>query len=62
VDEWKRISLEEFPEKFKINLIATGRKKDNPKISETDRKFGINRDIFRSRFRLANLSCSPNLA
>lgn len=39
VDGWKRISLEEFPEKFKFNLIATGRKKDNPKISEADRKF-----------------------
>jgi hypothetical protein len=58
VGEWKRISLEEFPEKFKINLIVTGRKKDNPKISEADRKFGfvpaqivaeINREPGRSR-------------
>jgi len=32
LDGWKRISLEEFPEKFKINLIVTGRKKDNPKM------------------------------
>lgn len=38
---WKRISLEEFPEKFKINLIVTGAKKDNPKISEANRKFGF---------------------
>lgn len=38
---WKRISLDEFPETFKINLIVTGRKKDNPKISEADREFGF---------------------
>lgn len=41
MDGWKRISLEEFPEKFKINLIVTGRKKDNPKISETVQEFGF---------------------
>lgn len=41
VGEWKRISLEEFPEKFKINLIVTGRKRDNPQISQADRKFGF---------------------
>lgn len=38
---WRRISLEEFPEKFKINLIVTGRKKDNSKISEAIREFGF---------------------
>jgi hypothetical protein len=38
---WKRISLEEFSGKFKINLIVTGGKKDNPKIFEADRKFGF---------------------
>ena len=38
---WQRISLEEFPEIFKINLIVTGLKKDNPKIAEADRKFGF---------------------
>lgn len=38
---WRRISLEEFSEKFKINLIVTGRKKDNPKISEAVREFGF---------------------
>jgi len=41
VDGWERISLEEFPETLKINLIVTGAKKDNPKISEADRKFGF---------------------
>ena len=41
VGEWKQISLEEFPEKFKINLVWTFRKIDNPKISEADRKFGF---------------------
>ena len=41
VDGWQHISLQEFPEKFKINVIVTGRKKDNPKISEADRKFGF---------------------
>ncbi len=41
VDGWKRVSLEEFPEKFKINLIVTGRKNDTPKIFEADRKFGF---------------------
>ena len=58
VDGWKHISLDEFPEKFKINLIVTGRKKDNPKISEADRKLGfvpahivaeLNREPGRSR-------------
>jgi len=39
--KWQRISLEEFPEKFKINLIVTGRKKDEPRISETSNKFGF---------------------
>ena len=38
---WRRISLVEFPEKFKINLVVTGRKKDNPKIFEAHRKFGF---------------------
>ena len=41
VGEWKRIALEEFSEKLKINVIVTGRKKDNPKISEVDQKFGF---------------------
>lgn len=41
VDGWKHISLEEFPEKFKINLIWTFRKIDNPKISEANQKFGF---------------------
>lgn len=40
-DGWKHISLEEFPEKFKINVIVTGRKMDSPKISEADKKFGF---------------------
>ena len=38
---WRRISLEKFSETFKINLIVTGLKKDNPKIAEADRKFGF---------------------
>jgi len=40
VGEWKRISLDEFPDRFNINLIVTGRKKDNPRISEANGKFG----------------------
>lgn len=41
MDGWKRISQDEFPEKFKVNLIVTGRKKDNPKISKAVREFGF---------------------
>lgn len=41
VDGWKRVSLEEFPEKFKINLIVAGRKKDEPGISKAEQKFGF---------------------
>jgi hypothetical protein len=40
VGEWKRISLDEFPDRFNINIIVTGRKKDNPRISAANRKFG----------------------
>ena len=41
LDGWKRISLEEFPEKFKINLVVPSRKKDEPKLFEADQKFGF---------------------
>ena len=41
VDGWKRISLEEFPDVFKINVITVGRKKDEPRISNAERKFGF---------------------
>ncbi len=41
VDGWKRIPLQEFPENFKINLVAVGRKKDNVQISEAIREFGF---------------------
>ena len=41
VDGWKRISLEEFPDVFKINLIVAGRKKDELGILKAERKFGF---------------------
>jgi hypothetical protein len=41
MDGWKRISLREFPEQFKINLIVTGLKKDEPKILQAARKLGL---------------------
>jgi hypothetical protein len=39
--EWKNIHPQEFPEQFKINVIVTSRKKDNPKIFEANNKFGF---------------------
>ena len=41
VDEWKYISLPEFPEQFRINVIVTSRKIDNPRIVEAHSKFGF---------------------
>ena len=41
VDGWKRISLEEFPDVFKINLIVASRKKDQLGISKAEQKFGF---------------------
>ncbi len=41
VNGWRRISIQEFPEKFKINLIVSARKKDDSKISEAVREFGF---------------------
>ena len=58
VGEWKRISMDEFPDRFKINVIVTGRKRDNPRISEANQKVGyvpietvteINREPGRSK-------------
>jgi hypothetical protein len=40
VGEWKRVSLAEFSDRFRINVIVTGRKKDTPKIFDANRKFG----------------------
>ena len=40
-DGWTRISLGEFPEKLKINLIVTGRKVDSPKILQAVQELGF---------------------
>lgn len=38
---WKQISISEFPEKFKVNLIATGRKIDVEEISRAMQQQGF---------------------
>lgn len=37
---WQQISIDEFPEKFQLNLIVTGSKKNNRTLQDAQQQFG----------------------